>query len=68
MAGRWSAKAVLKNDLALLEEYDEEWRDLYGHSQDRAFSRRKRMETRWSEFESIIPTCWTAFREYYAEH
>jgi flavin-dependent dehydrogenase len=66
MAGRWAARAVESDDPGLLSEYDREWRDFIGESQERAFSRRQRLERDWDRLEETVKTCWVAFREYYA--
>jgi flavin-dependent dehydrogenase len=67
MAGRWAARAVESGDLGLLAEYENEWRDLYGAAQERAFNRRQLLEEEWEYLDEIIRHCWVAFREYYAE-
>ncbi len=66
MAGRWAAQAAAANDPTLLARYEEEWCDLMAETLDRAAQRRALMESRWENFESIITSCWVAFREYYA--
>ena len=66
MAGEWAAYAALDQDLTLLEEYETEWRELFEESLTRAWSRRRAMETDWDSFETIIPSCWVAFRDYYS--
>ncbi len=65
MAGKWAAEAVLRDNINLLSEYDDEWMDLYGGSQERAFKRRQLMENSWNDLDNIIKKCWVAFREYY---
>ena len=65
MAGKWAAEAVEKGDLKLLNQYDDEWRDLFGDTLKRAFQRRLLMEREWGSLEHIIKYCWVAFREYY---
>lgn len=67
MAGRWAARAVESGDPGLLAEYENEWRDLYGDAQERAFKRRQLLEEEWERLDEIIRYCWIAFREYYAE-
>ncbi len=67
MAGEWAAEAVKKDDISLLSEYDNEWMDLYGKSQERAFERRQLMENNWSDLDKEIKKCWVAFREYYKD-
>ena len=67
MAGEWAAAAVKKDNINLLSEYDNEWMDLYGKSQERAFERRQLMENNWNDLDKIIKKCWVAFREYYKD-
>lgn len=66
MAGAWAARAVAEQDPGLLAGYEEEWRDLYGEAQERAFERRQFLEREWDRLEAILPYCWVGFREYYA--
>ncbi len=66
MAGSWAASAVQENNPLLLQEYDTEWRDLFGRSLFHASSKRKWMEAEWHRFDQIIKSCWVAFSEYYA--
>ena len=65
MAGKWAAEVVSKNNPDLLVEYENEWMDLYGDSQERAFRRRELMENNWNDLDKIIRKCWVAFEEYY---
>lgn len=65
MAGNWAARAVEEGDLGLLSEYEKEWRDLFGDTLKRAFTRRQLMEKEWDRLEEIIKYCWIAYREYY---
>ncbi len=66
MAGRWAARAAQANDPQLLQEYDQEWQDLFGDSLQRGFERRKLLESKWNNLEGIIKRTWVAFKEYYA--
>ncbi len=66
MAGRWAARATAAKDPALLAGYEEEWRDLLADTLDHAAQRRTLMEARWGDFDTIIASCWVAFREYHA--
>jgi geranylgeranyl reductase family protein len=68
LAGESAARAIEKDDLTLLSEYETEWRDLFGHSLHRAFERRRLMEREWSRLEEMIPLCWVAFKTYYGNH
>ena len=65
MAGKYAAAAVAANDMTILKAYDREWQDLFGKTLTRAHLRRKQMESRWSEFDTIVRQCWIAYWEYY---
>ncbi|RJR52281.1 MAG: NAD(P)/FAD-dependent oxidoreductase [Desulfobacteraceae bacterium] len=67
MAGRWAAKAVRENDPSLLAGYEEEWRDLFEETHQRAFRRRLLLEREWERLDQVIRKCWVAFREYYKD-
>ncbi len=67
MAGKWAATAVVEKDLTLLTEYEEEWRDLFGETHERAFQRRLLLDGEWERLDQVIKKCWVAFREYYAD-
>ena len=67
MAGEWAAEAIKKDNPDLLAEYENEWFDLYGASQERAFRRRELMENNWNDLDKIIKKCWVAFEEYYKD-
>jgi len=65
MAGKWAAEAIRRGDVGILSEYEREWRDLLGHTLDRATRKRQIMEQQWDRFHQIIKSCWIGFREYY---
>jgi digeranylgeranylglycerophospholipid reductase len=65
MAGSWAAEAIRKSDHGILTKYDLEWRDLFGHTLNRAYEKRRLMEQKWDRFHRIIKSCWIGFREYY---
>jgi len=65
MAGKWAARAVVENDLQLLNEYEAEWHGVFGRSQSLAARRRIELEQSWDRLEEVIDTCWVAFKEYY---
>ena len=65
IAGKWAAEAVRKSDAGLLKNYDDQWRDLFQDSLDRAYRRRRAMEADWEDFPRTVKSCWIAFREYY---
>ncbi len=67
MAGKWAAESIKKDNPELLEEYEKEWKDLYGESQARAIKRRRFMEDNWDDLDKTIRKCWVAFREYYKD-
>jgi len=67
MAGRWASRAVIKNDLKLLDGYEKAWLEFFGMTLDRAFKRRQLLEKEWGRLDEIIRHCWVAFREYYAD-
>ncbi len=67
MAGERAAEAIEKNNPGLLAEYEEEWMDHYGESQERAFRRRGLMENNWDDLDKIIKKCWVAFEDYYKD-
>lgn len=66
MAGKWAARAVKKEDIGLVAGYEEEWRDLFAPTLDRAWKRRQLLEKEWHRLEEVIKHCWVAYREYYA--
>ena len=65
MAGSWAAEAVMNDDFGILVGYDDEWQDLFGHTLNRAYRKRRLMESEWDHFHRIIKSCWIGFREYY---
>ena len=67
MAGQWAARAVREKDVRRLQHYEDEWRNLFGETLERACRRRRFMEANWVHFDEIIKHCWIAYREYYAE-
>lgn len=67
MAGKWTAQAIRNRDTNILREYEKEWNDLYGESQERAFRKRELMEREWENLDTIIKKCWIGFREYYCK-
>ncbi|MDO9537914.1 MAG: NAD(P)/FAD-dependent oxidoreductase [Thermoplasmata archaeon] len=65
MAGRIGARAVLKGDMGLLNEYEVEWKGFFGRSLENAVEKRVILESHWDELDEIIDKCWVAFRGYY---
>ena len=64
--GRWAARAVETGDMDVLSGYEKDWRDHYGDTLERASKRRQRLEREWGRLESVIKSCWVAYKEYYA--
>jgi flavin-dependent dehydrogenase len=65
MAGKWAARAVVAEDLSLIERYDEDWRDHFGETLERAYERRLELERNWNHLDRVMKRGWVAFREYY---
>ncbi len=65
IAGRIAASAVRKEKIELLDEYEKEWRNMFGDELDRARKKRRFLEENWDKLDMIIKKCWTTFREYY---
>ena len=70
LAGEYAALAAIEEDDTRLAEYDEEWRDLFEDSLNRAVNRRADMEANWTTdvagLSDTVRRTWVAFREYYA--
>jgi flavin-dependent dehydrogenase len=68
MAGKHAARAVKAGDPASgAMAYQEEWRDRFGESHEKAWNRRLLLESRWEDLENLIRRCWVTFREYHAD-
>lgn len=67
IAGKIAACAIQKEDIEMLIDYENEWKDIFGESLERAQTKRRFLESNWDKLDSIIKTCWTVFREYYYE-
>jgi len=65
MAGYWASKAIEKDDLSLLREYETEWTEMFGRTIQHAYARRSLMEQKWDRLEDVIKKCWIAFKAYY---
>lgn len=65
MAGQWAARAAADGDLDLLKGYEEEWKDLYWESLEKAYKKRMLLESSWDRLDEILPSCWVGFREYH---
>lgn len=64
-AGKWAARAVIDDDLDFLKDYDNDCRDHFGETLERASGRRLYLEMNWIHLEKVIRRCWVAFKEYY---
>ena len=64
-AGKWAARAVIAEDLSLIEGYDKDWRGHFGEMLERAYERRLELERNWNHLDRVIRRCWVTFREYY---
>jgi len=67
MAGEWAARAIREKNLGLLASYEDEWRDFYGETHERAFRKRQIFEGEWEDLDQAVKKCWVAFREYYQD-
>ena len=67
MAGEWAVEALKKDNPGLLKEYEDEWMDIFGESQERAAKKRQYMENNWEDLDKTIRKCWVAFKDYYKE-
>jgi len=65
MAGKWAARAVESGNLNDLENYEYEWREMFGETLERAFSRRCMLEAGWDRLEEMLRYCWVTFKEYH---
>jgi digeranylgeranylglycerophospholipid reductase len=64
--GKWAARAVETGDIHTLSGYEKDWREHFGDTLERASIRRRTLEREWGRLESIIKSCWVAYKEYYA--
>jgi len=69
VCGKFAAQAITdalrKNDLNLLQTYEEKWQDLYLRELNRAIEKRKKMEENWHKLNDILKECWVSFPQYY---
>jgi flavin-dependent dehydrogenase len=66
LAGKWAARAIDRQDLTVLHEYEKECFELFGDTLKRAAARRQLLEQNWDQLDKILKFCWIAFKEYYA--
>ena len=71
IAGRIAAEAVAKGDLNYLEQYETEWKELFGKNLFYGALKRKFLEENWNQpgvdFEGLIRKTWVGFKEYCAD-
>jgi len=69
VCGKFAAQAITnalkRNDLNLLQTYEELWQNLYLKELNRASEKRKKMEENWHKLKDILKECWVSFPEYY---
>lgn len=68
MAGKWAALAVKKDDLGILEGYEQEWRELLLPMLNRALANRRYLSRNWTEgtagFCRLIRETWICYPGY----
>jgi geranylgeranyl reductase family protein len=71
IAGRIAAEAIEKGDIRYLENYETEWREIFGKFLSYGASKREFLEENWRQpgvdFEGLIRKSWVGFKEYYQE-
>lgn len=65
MAGKAAADALVQQDVHVLNNYDEDWRSLFGKTLNRASQKREIMQNNWEDFEKTIRQTWVAYKAYY---
>jgi flavin-dependent dehydrogenase len=65
LAGEAAAAAVKEGDVGPLSLYETEWKDIYLPELERGVRKRRLLESRWDELETVIRSCWVSFPEYY---
>lgn len=69
IAGRIAAEAAAKRDLNHLQQYETEWKELFGKTLFYGALKRKFLEENWNQpgvdFEGLIRKTWVGFKEYY---
>ena len=69
IAGRIAAEAVAKADLNHLEQYETEWKEMFGKTLFYGVLKRKFLEENWNrpgvDFKELIRKTWVGFKEYY---
>ena len=71
IAGRVAAEAVAKGDPRYLENYEIEWREIFGKTLSYGAFKRGFLEENWNKdavsFEDLIRKTWVGFEEYYED-
>jgi len=71
IAGRIAAEAVDKGDLNYLEQYETEWKEVFGKTLFYGSLKRRFLEENWNrpgvDFDGLIRKTWVGFKEYYAD-
>ena len=71
IAGRVAAEAVAKGDLNYLQNYEREWREVFGKTLAYGATKREFLEKNWRnpevDFETMIRKTWVGFKEYHEE-
>jgi len=71
IAGRIAAEAVERGDLRYLENYETEWREIFGNTLAYGALKRDFLEENWSkrgvDFQDLIRKTWVGFKEYYED-
>jgi digeranylgeranylglycerophospholipid reductase len=69
IAGRIAAEAIERGDLRYLENFETEWREIFGKSLSYGGLKREFLEKNWNrsevDFEKLIRKTWVGFKEYY---
>jgi len=71
IAGRIAAETVERGDLRYLENYEIEWREIFGKTLTYAAQKRHFLEENWTkpgiDFVDLIRRTWVGFKEYYED-
>lgn len=65
IAGRISARAIRKENMDILTDYENEWQGIFGKELKRAKTKRQFLESHWDKLDAIVKKCWVVFRGYY---
>jgi geranylgeranyl reductase family protein len=71
IAGRIAAEAVERGELRYLENYEIEWREIFGRTLTYGAQKRQFLEENWNkpgvDFQDLIRRTWVGFTEYYED-